>query len=156
MAVAIKRRNSNLDSFLEEICSKLQLAFGTNEENATIDEDSQQDFYSCVNNKSGGPILNCIISELEKEIEDVKLLIASLNRQLKVEDDCDDSSSEYIEKSICGKLFRLANSLQDCMQSALPLSCIDSMIKIITEIYSTLKYFTKYVSTIVFDIFNHL
>ncbi|ERE79848.1 putative Fanconi anemia group I protein like protein [Cricetulus griseus] len=124
-----------------------------------IDQDveiEKTDHYAMVNLRTAAPtVCLLVLSQAEKVLEEVDWLItkikSSVNQETLSDKMAPDASSQavppnlLIEKAIVMQLGTLVTFFHELVQTALPSgSCVDTLLKDLSKIYSTLTAFVKY------------
>ncbi|XP_055479097.1 Fanconi anemia group I protein [Psammomys obesus] len=125
-----------------------------------IDQDveiEKTDHFAMVNLRTAAPtVCLLVLSQAEKVLEEVDWLITkikcSVNQETPSEEMTPDGTSSqaipstlHIEKAIIMQLGTLVTFFHELVQTALPSgSCVDTLLKDLSKIYSTLTAFVKY------------
>ncbi|XP_040198345.1 Fanconi anemia group I protein [Rana temporaria] len=136
-------------SILRELCQDIHGHLGDIDQDIEVEKPSH---FRIVNVKTAAPTVTLLVlGQAAKVLDEVEWLIAKLKTQTGSEKKNDDNdtqatnSREPIEKAVILQLGTLLTACHELIQTALPTgSCIDTLLKELTKMYTTLTALLKY------------
>ncbi|KAM5171281.1 Fanconi anemia group I protein [Mantella aurantiaca] len=136
-------------SVLRELCQDIHGHLGDIDQDIEVEKQSH---FRIVNLKTAAPTVTLLVlGQASKVLDEVEWLIAKLKTQAGSEKKNDDSGSqvtnsrEPIEKAVILQLGTLLTACHELIQTALPAgSCIDTLLKELTKMYTALTALLKY------------
>ncbi|CAI9573697.1 unnamed protein product, partial [Staurois parvus] len=136
-------------SILRELCQDIHGHLGDIDQDIEVEKPSH---FHTVNVKTAAPTVTVLVlGQAAKVLDEVEWLIAKLKTQTGSEkkNDGNDTqatnSREPIEKAVILQLGTLLTACHELIQTALPTgSCIDTLLKELTKMYTTLTTLLKY------------
>ncbi|XP_077327370.1 Fanconi anemia group I protein [Lithobates pipiens] len=136
-------------SILRELCQDIHGHLGDIDQDIEVEKPSH---FRIVNVKTAAPTITLLVlGQASKVLDEVEWLIAKLKMQTGSEKKNDDNdtqatnSREPIEKAVILQLGTLLTACHELIQTALPTgSCIDTLLKELTKMYTALTALLKY------------
>ncbi|XP_051896253.1 Fanconi anemia group I protein isoform X2 [Pristis pectinata] len=136
-------------SLLQELSRDVHSRLGDIDQDIEIDEQSH---FAMVNSKTAAPtVVQLILSQVEKVLEEVDWLITKLKAQLSSEKAPTDENSqgstvrEPVEKAIILQLGTLLTAFHELIQTSIPSGgCVDILLKELGKMYNILTSLVKY------------
>ncbi|XP_069767300.1 Fanconi anemia group I protein isoform X2 [Narcine bancroftii] len=136
-------------SLLQELSRDVHSRLGDIDQDIEIEEQSH---FAMVNSKTAAPtVVQVILSQVEKVLEEVDWLITKLKSQLSSEKVLTDENSqesterEPVEKAIIIQLGTLLTAFHELIQTSIPSGgCVDVLLKELGKMYNILTSLVKY------------
>ncbi|XP_072889339.1 Fanconi anemia group I protein isoform X1 [Hemitrygon akajei] len=136
-------------SLLQELSRDIHSRLGDIDQDVEIDEESH---FAMVNSKTAAPtVVQLVLSQVEKVLEEVDWLITKLKAQLNFEKALTDENSqgssvrETVEKAIILQLGTLLTAFHELIQTSIPSgACVDILLKELGKMYNILTSLVKY------------
>ncbi|XP_060709257.1 Fanconi anemia group I protein isoform X1 [Hemiscyllium ocellatum] len=134
---------------LQEMSRDVHCRLGDIDQDIEIEEQSH---FAMVNSRTAAPtVVQLILSQAEKVLEEVDWLITKLKGQLSSDKELTDDNSqmsmtrEPAEKAIVLQLGTLLTAFHELIQTSIPAgSCVDILLKELAKMYSILTSLVKY------------
>nr|DBA31989.1 TPA: hypothetical protein GDO54_007741 [Pyxicephalus adspersus] len=136
-------------SILRELCQDIHGHLGDIDQDIEVEKPSH---FHIVNLKTAAPTVTILVlGQAAKVLDEVEWLIAKLKAQTGSDKKSDDNGTqatnprEPLEKAVILQLGTLLTAFHELIQTALPPgSCIDTLLKELTKMYTTLTALLKY------------